>query len=146
MIRQAHWQWTKIYTYSNLTFASHNKYGIFSCFYSLFYSSFRIFLHSPLLLFSSSSLLLFFSSSSFLLVLFLHFFSLLPFLLPFLLVPSRLYPQRAPLLSLKWYRATGIISFHEAARALEGIEEDVNGNSISIGPTWVLHTCSMCMQ
>lgn len=72
--------------------------------------------------------------SSFLLFLLLHFI-LLPFLLPFLLFLSRLYPQRASLLSLKWYHATGIISFHEAARALEGIEEEVSGTSISIGPT-----------
>lgn len=93
---------------------------LLSCFYSLFCSFFG------LLQFLLPFLLLSPPPSSFLLFL---------FLLPFLLFLSRLYPQRSSLLSLKWYHATGIISFHEAATALEGIEEEVSGTSISIGPT-----------
>lgn len=126
----SHWQWTKIN--NNLTFASSKKtYGSFATPLFLLFI-----LQAPFFIPPSISplpfLLLSPPPSSFLLFLFF-------FLVPFLLFLSRLYPQRSSLLSLKWYHDTGIISFHEAATALEGIEEEVSGTSISIGPTWVLH-------
>ena len=48
-----------------------------------------------------------------------------------------MYLERASIQSLKWYKASGRIPYHDAVEALQGAKE-VLGQSISIGPAYVI--------